>query len=76
MKKATIVGCRKLSLRKHPFESPDISEEIAADVNSGTVVEVFDDEPVYNWQGRGYKKVRLANGTEGYAPEGALKMKR
>lgn len=72
--KATVINCKKLSLRKHPWITPD-DEAIETDIKAGTEVEVDTNDVVYNWQGRNYYKVKLANGVEGYAPFGALSLK-
>lgn len=67
MKKAKIINCHQLSIRRN-VNDPDELEETIATLPAGKTVLVNDSEIYWSWKDRAYYKVNYGmNKDEGYA---------
>lgn len=71
-KKATVINCHELGIRKAPWIT-EIAEETLETVKAGSIVEIMSDKPFYSWDDKEFLKVKTSSGAVGYAIVNCLK---
>lgn len=67
---ATVINCKRLSIRKHPWVTP-YAEDVIGTVKAGDTLQVDTDDKVYSWDDKEFYKVDFGSNS-GYAIKDCL----